>query len=133
MIPPATLRERAESGDAVAQLAWSLVLRHGLHGVKADPTAADDFRRLAAAPRGQTQVLQYTAAVNGAAARTEIINIPNREITRRDDAQANECINALKSGIYNNTSYSQACGTENEYYLLVVIWLEYSPKTFKNE
>jgi hypothetical protein len=120
--PSAALLQRAEAGDALSQLAWSLVLGHGLHGVPVDPSAADSFQRLATASRGETQVLQYIAAFGDQPARTYLSNVPRGDLTRADAASAEQCASALASGASPDSQLARACGSGADYTRLRSIW-----------
>jgi hypothetical protein len=120
--PPAALLQRAEAGDALSQLAWSLVLDRGLHGVPVDPAAADRFQALATASRGETQVLQYIPAFGDQPARTYVSNVPRRALTGADAALAEQCASAVASGASSDSQLARACGPGTDYARLRSLW-----------
>lgn len=95
----AEIGARAETGEAEAQLALSIIFLNGLHGEPVQPQAGQVWRTRAA---GQTRVMpitQYTAAFNGQPSRVNIINARVPVVDAGRLTALDQCVDALKGSM----------------------------------
>ena len=108
MEQPEVVRQKAEAGDAVAQLAYAIVLDQGLHDTPSDHAGAMKWRARALQQRRMTPITQYTAAFNGQPSRVNIINMPIPVVSLGQVQALSACIERLQTG----EALQNACGDE---------------------
>lgn len=113
----ATLRARAEQGDARAQMGLALVYRYGFSNARIDVDAADRWQRKATAKRGSTPITTYIAGLNGKPGRVSTIYVPRYDVSPVNAAQASRCAALLALEAPVDTA-AQACGGEDTYLAL---------------
>lgn len=97
-LEPEELAQRVSDGDPGAQLAYAIILEHGLHGVEANVGAAHHYRREATAPRGSTPITQYTAAFDGQPSRINLIYVPIGGVSPAQLSVIDHCLADLRAG-----------------------------------
>lgn len=105
---PTDLAARAKAGDGQAQLAMSIVSRHGLNGSEQDSVGAADWMSQATSNRRILPITQYTAAFNGQPSRVNLIHVPVAAVSSAQIQAVERCIDELSRDIRS----APACGDD---------------------
>jgi TPR repeat protein len=107
---PDSVRLRAEQGEAVAQLEYSILLRNGLRGLPVDVPAARKWRYQAVKPRTATRI--------------STVSIYQYGIDIRQRAAIEDCADALAQGLpLSPVRQSRGtCGGESGFAELQAAW-----------
>lgn len=116
---PEALRMGAERGDAEAQLALSLALAHGLHGLARDAVNAQAWRARATAPRGGSSVVAYTPAFRGHPSHVRLTPAPRPALSAFEAELAARCAEALPGP---GDAAVAACGPQADVGHLAEVW-----------
>ena len=150
--PVQDLRERAESGDSVAQFGLSVILAEGLRGQTQDPEAGSYWRERAFASPGAIQITQYIPGIDGAPGQVHLLQVPKAGYPRFLGEMNDACIAQLKGHAADAASFfsgmdfpiqpgsfesyearhdaaALVCGGEERYGLLTHLWEEAQPWT----
>lgn len=123
---PAELQARAEAGDPVSQLAWSVVLTHGLNGTAMDIDAAGSWRARAMAASGTRQATFYQSAAGSGAGRVTSVPVTVGALSIDDVRFARRCAAALAADAVSAPSGS--CGAAPVAARLKSAWAMKSPQ-----
>lgn len=131
-ISPPDLFKSADSDEAYAQLAASIVLTFGLNGVRIDPAAAAKYRELALRVRGYTDTSIYVPGYANVSGQTRRVKLPNVGISIAELKASDRCV-SLISGSHSMQSAEVVvrrgvCGGPNNYRRLSKKWADASSK-----
>ncbi len=118
---PADLKAQADTGQARAQLSYSIVLRYGLNGTPVDVAAADHYRALAIAQRGTTTTAIYVPGYAKVPASTELVDIPVYDVPLGAAIVAEACAAALATPP-GQAQDVDACGGADNTARLSALW-----------
>ena len=122
---PVELQRAADQGQANAQLSYSIVLRYGLNGTKADADAAKAYHMLALASRGTTTTAIYVP--NGKhSGHTQLVSIPRYDISGATAWAADDCVDALQTQV-KAEAIGNRCGGADTYTHLAGLWAQARP------
>ena len=121
----AVLEPMAQAGNAKAQLSWSLVLRYGLHGVKADAEQAKLWRTRAVASRGTTTTAIWVPGYKKTPGHTQLMNLPVYDVNETQAEVAEACADLLdQPGADLQVRLDKGvCGGADNYAQLRPLWL----------
>ena len=120
---PATLQEEADAGHGRAQLAYAIVLDHGLNGRLPDHDLAMVYRERAVAVRGTTTTAIYVPGVNKVPGHTQLVSIPRTDVSGTEMRALDACLALLSSNEMNSTALRRGvCGGAENYQRLKALW-----------
>jgi len=123
---PDALQSAADAGDGHAQLSYALVLQYGLNGATPDDGQAGYYRQMATAARGSTTSAVYVPGYRKAPGHTQLITMPQYDVTEREAQSAQACAELLAEGAEGrdvaNKTESGVCGGPQNYARLAGLW-----------
>lgn len=118
---PAALQERAERGEAAAQMALALTYRYRIGGADQNGPLADRLVDQATASRGSTPITTYIAGLNGKPGRVSTIFVPRYDVSPAAAAMNERCLYFLALNLWTSEA-RRACGGAQAHGVLSVLW-----------
>jgi hypothetical protein len=120
---PAMLQEEADAGHGRAQLAYAIVLDHGLNGRLPDHDLAMAYRERAVAVRGTTTTAIYVPGINKVPGHTQLVSIPRTDVSVAEMRTVDACLALLSSKQLDSTALRRGvCGGSENYQRLKALW-----------